>query len=315
MYVAVFAFKVRTSGDGINWTDPGRDAGLAEDAAWFDAVVAAGPGFIAYGRTCEGGGDFSDIEPFPCYQEAGIWVSSDGVAWTMVSRSDQFQGCAESDEAPCHSSVDWVGEGPDGLLAYGYDAGGPAVWTSPDAMVWTRGVAVGLLCEIGPCTPIARFGDRMIVFQMEETWTDDCMCLLNVDAYGFESTDGVEWTPLTDGPTFAGARVTDVAVSAGILVAVGSGTAWLLGEDAEWAGVTLDSGDAGHLRLLPVPDGFLVLSDGGNWHYTEDGGWVPLWFPEATGEDAMGYPPFRHFTVGPSGELVTGGWIWHRESM
>ena len=104
--------------------DPSFEGGV------LNGVVAGGPGYVAVG---------SDEVP----QDAAVWVSADGVAWTRVE-SGSFSGVKDDLGLEGAQAMNDVAIGLAGIVAVGsyerresrdVDAG---VWFSPDGLVWER---------------------------------------------------------------------------------------------------------------------------------------------------------------------------------
>ena len=127
------------SADGITWTRLPHDGTIFGNADVFyeiTDVTVGGPGFVAvgYSLTREGydltsfadgvlfGGLTSD------YQDAAVWVSNDGSAWTRVESS--------SLAGPGLQLATGVAAGEAGIVAVGQVADGGAIWISPDGFGW-----------------------------------------------------------------------------------------------------------------------------------------------------------------------------------
>jgi hypothetical protein len=124
------------SADGLSWQKVGPDRFFNDPS--FDntdkvlRAVAAGPqGLVAVGylATYSEATDTDDLD-------AAVWVSRDGLSWTLVSEDAATYG------GPEEQRMTAVTAGGPGLVAVGWDrAGGEAnaaVWASPDGTTWTR---------------------------------------------------------------------------------------------------------------------------------------------------------------------------------
>ena len=116
-----------TSPDGVTWSRVQHDEGVfgGNRTQEMRAVVADGSTFIAVGSDGSG----ADVD-------AAIWLSHDGLTWRRIAHDVDTFGGAGSQEI---LDVTLTGFG---LVAVGLDGSGPdadaAVWTSTDAMTWSR---------------------------------------------------------------------------------------------------------------------------------------------------------------------------------
>ena len=101
------------STDGTTW----RRAEIDGTGAMTD-VTAFGKGFVAVGSGNEEGS----------FDGANIWTSADGSTWTSIPQSSVLAGL----------TLSGVADGPDGLVAVGWDGDGAAVLTSHDGRHWQR---------------------------------------------------------------------------------------------------------------------------------------------------------------------------------
>ena len=93
-WIAVGGPHVMTSADGTTWIEADTEGVIISDAGFLRGVTAGGPGVLAWGSTCEGGGDFR-WESLPCPQEPAIWASADASSpWAFRSTSP-----------PCKSAI------------------------------------------------------------------------------------------------------------------------------------------------------------------------------------------------------------------
>ena len=149
--------RVWISTDGIKWDKV--DAASFGGPGWqyISAVVATPTGLIAAGGYILG-------QP-GLHNDAAVWTSDDGVTWERVVAPALGGSGAQHISALVLDL--------EGVVAVGYDttAGGyrlPAVWTSPDGLIWARNLGSGLeepghrwmnSAAIGPLGLIAVGGD------------------------------------------------------------------------------------------------------------------------------------------------------------
>jgi hypothetical protein len=330
--VVGFASELRSSVDVSTWSSADPDGDLMADAGWVDKVTATSFGFIAQGRTCEGGGDF-DHEPFPCPQRPGMWLSTDAASWEMVSDGTAFAPCTP--EEMCHASIEWVSETPEGLVAHGYDEAGVAAWASPDGRTWTRH---DLVVPEDCCDPLnilkVWLVDRFIGTETIVSYDENCECPIGVDTYVYESLDGLTWRLLDTADMFTGVEVSATAARDNVLVALGSRselgveqqTTWTTTDGHVWVEAPLPdaSGDFGPKRLFVVSDGWLMISRvtrpayGGPtnllmWHSPDGIEWTSISVDPTLSRDPgvrNGYESFRSGVLGPDGTILTQDWIW-----
>lgn len=123
---------VWTSVDGLHWARAAHDEATfgGPGPQWMNAVAAGGPGLVGVGSDASGG-----------EQDAAVWTSPDGLAWTRVTH----------DEATFGGSGDqWmnsVAADGQGLVAVGGDIStgesDAAAWTSVDGIAWARVATAG----------------------------------------------------------------------------------------------------------------------------------------------------------------------------
>jgi hypothetical protein len=255
------------------------------------AVVAGGPGLVAGGIVFD-----SDLyldayldAAGPPPASAAIWVSEDGAVWQRIDDSMLFAG----KDNRFDSVVRDIAAGPLGFVAVGSHGFDAAVWISPDGLSWTRVVdddlgsggssdglqSIGGVTAGGPGWVAVGDGD--------------------FDALVWVSSDGLEWTLITDEDLLGGdmvhADLYDVTLSGPRLVAVGSiglteGTGdtaqqaaiWTSEDGLDWQRLPNDSfagdrvfesitGDPTSDRLITfgTPKGIWHSSDGREWIMTE----------------------------------------------
>ncbi len=95
-----------------------------EGIQWMSSVTVGGPGLVAVG------GEWSDQS-----EDAAVWTSPDGLAWSRVPHDEAVFG-GEGDQ----EMISVTAGGP-GLVAFGEDSGSGrnyALWTSVDGLSWSR---------------------------------------------------------------------------------------------------------------------------------------------------------------------------------
>ena len=120
---------VWTSPDGTDWTrlPPSAEVFGGPGLQFMEDVTAGGPGLVAVG--------FGWGEPELAGTTAIVWTSVDGTAWSRLPYQDAFASPGyEGNDTAMHS----VTVGGPGLVAVGTDSRVAAVWTSTDAVAWTR---------------------------------------------------------------------------------------------------------------------------------------------------------------------------------
>ncbi len=205
---------VWTSAAALNWTRVAHDDDVFAELEISD-VTAGGPGLVAVGQTELGA--------------PTVWTSPDGLTWSRVTFDEPPDTSEDGRATWMHS----VAVGGPGLVAVGseevtlegawnYSTVG-MVWTSPDGITWTQ----------VPHDPEV-FGHAQ-AFETQST-IDHVIAggpglvavgVLDGDAAMWASSDGLVWTPTTEGLTwtstvFDGGRIFDVTVGGPGFVAVGS---------------------------------------------------------------------------------------------
>jgi hypothetical protein len=179
---------VAFSSDGVTW----QEVQLPTDPAVVRDVVAYDGGFVIAGRDGEpdvlqGGGDPGQ-PVMPGYAHglgaAAAWTSHDGRTWTLAS----VEGVAVPG-----GELTQVLVGADGLFAVGFNAApspqepfGFTWWVSTDGATWRLGAE--LSHDLPGSPALASDGIRMLMLGTPS----------GADAlYGWVSTDGVSWTPIS----------------------------------------------------------------------------------------------------------------------
>lgn len=118
------------SDDGSSWVRvPNQDevfGAFGDEAMW--GVALGGPGVVAVGWA------WYSMEQY----RAAVWTSPDGVTWTQVPDGPMLRGSvpkAAFMHAVASSDAGFVAVGNESSLGLESD---PAVWTSPDGVIWTR---------------------------------------------------------------------------------------------------------------------------------------------------------------------------------
>ncbi len=131
------------SDDGVNWERLAEnDPALTQGFVLIHAITEGGPGLVAVGYGCED--DAEECSPY-----ATAWTSVDGASWTRTSHDPAIFGDQATETT---GMTDVIATSTGTLIAVGWlddwtldDSGGgesvvtsPAVWTSPDGVVWER---------------------------------------------------------------------------------------------------------------------------------------------------------------------------------
>jgi hypothetical protein len=215
---------VWTSPDGFTWTRVPHDESVfgGVEEQHMLSVTAGGPGLVAVGS--DGHLDAEDDLMDPFANDAAVWTSTNGFAWTRVAHDEAVFG---GDGGQRMLSVT-VG-GP-GLVAVGSEDGDPtgsdaAVWISDDGVTWSRvphdETVFGGSGNHGPKE------HRMVGVTARDLglvavgWTgfDE----LGWDEAVWTSPDGITWTllPQASTPDNGYVKMWAVTVGASGLVAVG----------------------------------------------------------------------------------------------
>lgn len=334
--VVAFGPEIRFSTDLETWLESDADGRVIAEAGWMNRVIDVAGGFLGYGHTCEGNGDF-DYEPVPCNQEPGLWFSEDGISWEMVSRGPAFEPCGPPDFSPegvvlCYATVDSVHLHPSGTIyAYGNDGAGDAVWTSRDGRRWTRNE---LAAPEGCCSPASMpkgsLGDRMFGIETHEVYDSDC-CPTDVFSVLYVSDDWQTFREIDTGEAFARAAldhfgVSQIASHDGVLVMIGERefdpeggngvAAWATSDGETWTMTLLPSGGAAgsQASIHEAPDGFLVVSESLMWHSADGVAWQLIAFDTALDrhwtKDDIGFLPFTTADLVGDHGILTQGYLW-----
>jgi hypothetical protein len=264
---------------GTTWERVSDPEDLDVGGKGLNAVIAAGPGFIAGGGSC----DTEERGPF----HPALWWSSDGRDWVRVPHDPDSFGDRGGIYYLLARDADILAMG---AVCSGELCGG-AMWRSADGTEWER------IWGIDPDF----WGGSLVV-------TD--AGLLVVEPPVWTSIDGTEWSavPLEPDP-FAhddpelGWSVMDVTLGASGYVAVGSdgndAAVWTSIDGTSWERIPHDPdvfADASMMDVLAFGEGYLAI--GPDWAITEEiGGPVP-------GMPSVPTPPV--LWVSP------GGRTWHR---
>jgi hypothetical protein len=246
--------------DGRTWTDvtpPGFESiGLA-------TVIEHDGRLIGVGR-----GNTIDIET----EEAAVYLSDDGLAWTKVETTDPLIG----------QMIDVVAT-DDGLFAVGGVPGADSagVWRSTDGETWER---IGSDLEHAFLWSIAEGGPGLVAVGWRRNPEPDLAVWTSADA-------GATWELAPDPEGLEGFEATDVVGGAdGTLVMVGSslggdgGRIWTSTDGVAWT-LVLDDMDGAYARsVIAVEDGFVAVGGGADaaaraWWSADGASWNPLGEP------------------------------------
>jgi hypothetical protein len=273
-WIAVGGPHVMTSADGTTWIEADTEGVIISDAGFLRGVTAGGPGILAWGSTCEGGGDFP-WESLPCPQEPAIWTSTDGAVFERIPDQAAFVGCAD-EAGECYSGISELVAADDGsLIAAGPDrtiGSGEGryettsvVWTSNDALIWQR-----YEIDLDALTP----DDWDVMSESIEQliYTGDrWLARLELDRYIPEiddwegksillsSADGIAWSVADTGDAFIDGYPDDIARSADGLLAVGGQTTWWSTDGQYWV-LSRIPGDSWFDRVMALDSGFVLYT-------------------------------------------------------
>jgi hypothetical protein len=185
-----------TSADGTRW---GRSD--LDDGDGLGSVAGAGARrqgvLVVVGTVTSRSGD----------RDGRIWTTRDGATWSVATVPARGPGA---------QSLTSVAAGPLGLVAAGVDGSVPAVWTSPDGLMWTR--------VAGPFLETERIGG-VAVGPQGAVAVGTITTSGDVDGMAWFSADGTTWRTVPLGAAgFTGRAsqaVNAVTASAGGFVAVG----------------------------------------------------------------------------------------------
>jgi hypothetical protein len=252
-------------------------------------LVAGGPGFIAVGADDSGGDN-----------DAAVWYSSDGLAWTRVPHDpDVFGG-------PGHQAMWAIAAGGPGFVAVGADGIGTdrvatgafevesqsaAVWYSSDGIEWHRAPnnealtvgdgAIAMTDVVAGGPGFVAVGYRMHMTNEVLAWSDFNTDFTNepiepifhdLDAVVWISSDGVTWDRVThDDSVFGGDDVWHdmKAITAGGpgFVAVGAQgfEFWGPSEDVNATAAVWTSADGVTWTRIPHSESLDTRHDVGAW--------------------------------------------------
>ena len=199
---------VWTSPDGRAWARILRDAPIFEDAGTVD-VAPFGGRLVAVGFDWPSGD-----------ADAAVWLSPDGLNWTRVPRDKSVFG---GDGDQIMVSVAGFDEG---LVAVGFDQGGlgdAAVWTSRDALTWTRvphdeSIFGGGEGGGAQMTAVEAFDEGLVAVGDDQVEGD-------IDAVVWTTSDGLTWKRVSSDESIFGGdgaqSIASLAVVDGNVIAVG----------------------------------------------------------------------------------------------
>jgi hypothetical protein len=263
------------------------------------AVTAGGPGYVAVGSDDSDGDD-----------DAAVWTSPDGVAWTRIRHDETNLGGSSWQEMYAVAATD------SGVVAVGATdaAAGPdaAPWISPDGLTWTR-VPGNLFAFTGESaqvmTAVVATEGGFVAAGLDWSGGDQ-------DAAAWTSPDGLTWTRSEDDESVFGGDdhqwMGAVVVSDGGVVAIGYDGSENEADAAVWTspdGVTwtrVPDGALGSpsrqemLAVVATPDGLVAVGfddsggdgDAAVWTSPDGSTWARVAHDEAifggTGNQGMG---------------------------
>ncbi|MBA2374492.1 MAG: hypothetical protein H0V74_09890 [Chloroflexi bacterium] len=266
---------VIVSRDGERWRVIPLDDGVGVADASEPHGVAFGPtGVLVHGGVC-------------CtVEEAAVWRSIDGSAWSRLPLGGDFDRRADTFNRIVGVNDGWVG--------VGVSSGRPAIWTSLDGGTW-RAVD-GLDVGKGTISDVATFGDRLIAVG---TIDDDAA---THDGGVWGSDDGTTWTRVARAdPTLTGGDETElwrIVPFAGGLFVVGNHGSHEERVQCEQLGMTAD--------LDPGPPATAFSCGWGREHHwlsADADSWLRLQpFDPLPGQPAPpGVRPIEHLLLAASG--------------
>ena len=213
---------VLTSTDGTAWAQTGEVTG--SDALGITGPVAFdGHRYVALGG--EAGGGF-----YGSQSNGAAWVSTDLRHWKKAPAQVALAG----------AEFEGLAAGPNGFVAIGFDAGGQAVWTSPDGLRWTAVTDDHVFpADYTHPTGILHTSRGFVMVGS-----------INQEAAAWTSVDGRTWT--VHSPLAGGSGV--------VLSGIGEGLAALVSLGMGGPAVEVAPGD------FRAPVAAWVSSDGATWH-------------------------------------------------
>lgn len=174
---------VWTSADGMGWSRVRHDEAVfgGENFQAMVSVTTGGPGLVAVGLELSDDG-----------QDAAVWTSPDGIAWSRVGHDEAVFG------GPRSQLMSSVTTGGPGLVAVGRDVSDDsqdaAVWTSPDGLIWSR-VSRNEAAALGgegrqEMVSVTAGGPGLVAVGWEQ--------LGDLDAVVWTSRDGRTWSRVPD---------------------------------------------------------------------------------------------------------------------
>jgi hypothetical protein len=193
-----------TSADGLTWDTVEQRFG----SGWMADVTTGGPGLVAVRMT--------NVRPAQPGDDAPVWTSADGSAWSRAPSDPVFQG----------ARLQAVSAGGPGLVAVGSDEEGPQAWFSSDGVSWERASVPP------PPLDVARADDPMTSPPVE-AWMGDVAVagdrMVAVGTIGLQvGSNGIRYRPTiwtsTDGMTWTEVPLgSEPAVDPGEMLSVADG--------------------------------------------------------------------------------------------
>ncbi len=177
-------------------------------------IIAGGPGFVAAGSNQDGNGP-----------TGVVMTSTDGTSWTVEPSIPVFVGASIGGLA---------GDTAHGFVAVGQVEGAPVVWTSADALTWTRAAPADTMSG-DQLTDVALAGPGWVAVG-------------NGPAGGqaWSSGDGRAWLAAPGDSGLDAANLSRVVALGSEVLALGTstggeGAAWVSSDGATWARLTTGS--------------------------------------------------------------------------
>ncbi len=304
----------------MSWQRVPDDATFDQSVIW--SMTTGGPGLIATGGSHDDQGMMLD---------GVIWVSEDGISWQRIDDPSFATSVPEEEIRYGNFGVGIrdAAEGPNGVVAVGFDGDVAATWHSPDGLEWS------------PVKDDAIQRDGLVNLLAVTAGGPGWVAVGDVDMNGgiWVTDDGLDWALVEDEDLLAGDRIDasiyDIAVWGNRLIAVGAlgieggsddreerGAIWVSDDGFEWTelvddvfrenrlfeGVSVDP-LTNTVFAFGSPGGIVMSTDGTTWTLNAGDGPPPSSGVAWVGEHAVAGGPDMWFSLWISGDR---GMTWHR---
>ena len=308
------------SAPAMNWQRAPEDPVFDQAVIW--SVTAGGPGLVATGGSHNDQGMMID---------GIIWTSEDGISWQRIDDPSFATSVPEEEIRYGNFGVGIrdAAEGPNGVVAVGFDGDVAATWYSPDGLEWS------------PVKDAAIQRDGLVNLLAVTAGGPGWVAVGDVDMDGgiWVTEDGLDWVLIEDEDLLAGDRIDasiyDIAVWGDRLIAVGAlgieggsddreerGAIWVSDDGLEWTeldddlfrenrvfeGVSVDP-LTNTVFAFGSPGGIVMSTDGATWVLNAGDGPSPSSDVSWDGERAVAGGPDLWFSLWASGDR---GMTWHR---